>query len=150
MVSSDNSFADYDNVPHNYFDPFCDSYVDKYPHPYFCSPGTMPCDKQTKINNCQAFFPRAACLADNSCLITPSPTSLPSPTNSASTSPSPTPSPTTGTKRGDFNNDGKINVLDLSTLLTQWGRTGTNSADLNQDGKVNVLDLSVLLTQFGK
>ena len=50
----------------------------------------------------------------------------------------------------DLNNDGKVNVLDLSVLLSRWNLTGVNTADLNNDGKVNVLDLSVLLSNWGK
>lgn len=49
---------------------------------------------------------------------------------------------------GDLNNDGVVNVFDLSILLSQWGSTGT--ADLNHDGTVNVFDLSILLSNWGQ
>jgi len=47
---------------------------------------------------------------------------------------------------GDINHDGKVNVFDLSTLLSNWGKTGANASDLNGDGVVNILDLSILLS----
>jgi hypothetical protein len=47
----------------------------------------------------------------------------------------------------DLNNDGTVNVLDLSTLLSQWNTAGT--ADLNADNTVNILDLSILLSGWG-
>lgn len=50
---------------------------------------------------------------------------------------------------GDLNNDGTVNVFDLSILLSKWGTT-TASADLNNDGTVNVFDLSVLLSHWGQ
>lgn len=57
----------------------------------------------------------------------------------------------TGTKQGDLNNDGKVNVADLSILLSNWGKTTFNppGADINGDGKVNVNDLSILLSRWG-
>ncbi len=50
---------------------------------------------------------------------------------------------------GDLNSDGTVNVLDLSLLLSSWGKSGV-AADLNSDGTVNVFDLSLLLTNWGK
>ena len=71
-------------------------------------------------------------------------------TVSPSPSLSPTPSPSASpAKRGDLNNDGRVNVLDLSVMLSNWGRTGTNIADLNNDQRVNVLDLSIMLSNWG-
>jgi len=51
-------------------------------------------------------------------------------------------------KLGDINGDNKVDLLDLSTLLTLWN-TNDPSADLNKDGIVNVLDLSTLLSKWG-
>lgn len=48
---------------------------------------------------------------------------------------------------GDINNDGKVNVFDLSALLSNWGTSNAN-ADLNHDGTVNVFDLSLLLSHW--
>jgi len=48
----------------------------------------------------------------------------------------------------DENNDNKVNVFDLSALLSGWNKTGTNSSDLNHDGVVNVFDLSILLAAW--
>lgn len=57
----------------------------------------------------------------------------------------------TGTKQGDLNKDGKVNVTDLSILLSNWGKTTFSppEADINGDGKVNVTDLSILLSRWG-
>ena len=49
---------------------------------------------------------------------------------------------------GDENNDGIVNVLDLSVLLSHWNMAG-QSVDLNGDGTVNILDLSILLSHWG-
>ncbi len=51
-------------------------------------------------------------------------------------------------KLGDINNDTKVDILDLSLLLTYWN-TNNSSADLNQSGVVEILDLSILLTKWG-
>lgn len=51
-------------------------------------------------------------------------------------------------KIGDINGDGNIDILDLSTLLSNWG-TSNASSDLNGDGVVGILDLSTLLSKWG-
>ena len=57
------------------------------------------------------------------------------------------------TKQGDINSDNSVNVLDLSVLLSNWGRTSSTwtnpKCDINADGTVTVLDLSVLLSKWG-
>jgi hypothetical protein len=55
------------------------------------------------------------------------------------------------TKPGDVNNDGQVNVFDLSTLLSNWNRTGAtrSQGDLDGNAAVNIFDLSVLLTNWG-
>jgi chitodextrinase len=50
---------------------------------------------------------------------------------------------------GDLNNDGKVNILDLSILLKHY-RSSSVDADVNDDGKVDILDLSKLLGRYGK
>jgi hypothetical protein len=49
---------------------------------------------------------------------------------------------------GDLNNDGTVNVFDLSILLSDWG-TNNATADINKDGTVNIFDLSILLSNWG-
>jgi hypothetical protein len=71
----------------------------------------------------------------------PTPSTLPPTTT-------PSPSGTPAAKTGDINNDGSVNVLDLSALLSAWG-TSNAKADLNHDGSVNVIDLSALLSHWG-
>ena len=57
-------------------------------------------------------------------------------------------------KQGDINQDGDVNILDLSILLANFGKTGTavtdSRADINNDSDINILDLSILLANFGK
>src|SRR6266446_371075 len=45
---------------------------------------------------------------------------------------------------GDENNDGSVNTLDMSVVLSNW-QASNASVDLNGDGNVNILDLSILL-----
>lgn len=51
--------------------------------------------------------------------------------------------------KADINGDGKVDVLDLSALLSHYGQA-TTTADLNGDNKVDVLDLSILLSNYGQ
>jgi hypothetical protein len=48
----------------------------------------------------------------------------------------------------DINNDGVVDVLDLSILVSSWS-TASAEADLNYDGIVNALDLSILISHWG-
>jgi hypothetical protein len=73
-----------------------------------------------------------------------SPTSTPAPT---STQPSPT--PVNCTPLGDINCSGKVDIMDLSALLTAFGSSNITS-DLNNNGKVDIGDLSILLSNFGR
>lgn len=53
---------------------------------------------------------------------------------------------------GDINltfGDDKVNSLDLSILVNQWG-SADDRADLNKDGLVNSLDISNLLVNFNR
>lgn len=53
-------------------------------------------------------------------------------------------------KTGDLNNDTKVDVFDLSMLLSRWQQqTANEPADINNDGAVNVFDLSILLSKWG-
>ncbi len=71
------------------------------------------------------------------------------PTTPPPTTPPPTtPPPTTPPKKGDLNSDGKVNITDLSILLSNWGRSGV-PADLNSSGKVDITDMSILLSNWG-
>lgn len=52
---------------------------------------------------------------------------------------------------GDLNNDGQINIFDLSIFLSHWGQSGSGlPEDFNGDGTVNIFDLSIILSNFGK
>ena len=52
----------------------------------------------------------------------------------------------------DFNNDGKVNAIDLSVLLANYTKTVTASTngDCDGNGKVNAIDLSILLSKYGQ
>jgi len=56
---------------------------------------------------------------------------------------------------GDVDNDNRINIADLSTLMTVFGTVEGSEvfdedADINNDGKVNLSDFSILARNFGK
>jgi hypothetical protein len=52
----------------------------------------------------------------------------------------------------DFNADGSVSLVDLSVLLTNYGKavTPNKSGDCSGDGQVTLVDLSKLLTGYGK
>ena len=60
-----------------------------------------------------------------------------------------TPGIGTPKKRGDLNGDSRINIRDLSILISRWGTSG-GIADINGDGRVNIRDLSILISQWGR
>ena len=64
-------------------------------------------------------------------------------------SPTSTGTPIPSRKLADLNSDGRINIRDLSILLSRWGTTN-RTADLNGDGRVNIRDLSILLSRWGR
>ncbi len=57
----------------------------------------------------------------------------------------------TAANTGDLNGDGKVNITDLSIMLSHWNATGVpvSQGDVNADGKVNLTDLSILLSHWG-
>lgn len=78
----------------------------------------------------------------------PSPTPTPpAPTPPTPTPPTPTP-PTPTPKKGDINGDGRVNLSDLSILLSAWNKTA--AGDLNADGRTTLTDLSILLGNWNK
>ncbi len=48
----------------------------------------------------------------------------------------------------DINGDGKVDLTDLSILISNWGSTKNRKVDLNGDGKVNLADVSILLSKW--
>ena len=55
---------------------------------------------------------------------------------------------------GDANLDGKVDINDLTTVLSNFGRTGLanawTSGDFNGDGKVDINDLTTVSANFGR
>lgn len=51
---------------------------------------------------------------------------------------------------GDVNNDGSVNILDISLLLSKYlvSQKSSTSIDLNADGIINMIDLSLLLGNY--
>lgn len=81
-------------------------------------------------------------------LPTMTPTFTPTPTNTIFVDPLPTSTIVPQVRRrGDLNEDGLVNLNDLSILLNGFGTSNT-TADLNGDGKVNIFDLSIILSQM--
>ena len=72
------------------------------------------------------------------------PTQEITPTSKPKVTPTPTPA---GALLGDVNMDGKVDLQDLSAMLTEWGKSGLEApwADLNKDGLINSFDYSQLL-----
>jgi len=55
----------------------------------------------------------------------------------------------TGELPGDINSDGRIDIQDLSRLLSKWeGSADIGNADINKDGIVDIGDLSILLSNW--
>ena len=46
---------------------------------------------------------------------------------------------------GDLSGDSRVNLIDFSILLFNWGTPSNPDTDLNKDGKVNITDFSILL-----
>jgi len=51
---------------------------------------------------------------------------------------------------GDNDNNGRVDLFDLSRLLSSYNTTGARRADDNYDGVVNIFDLSILLSNYGR
>lgn len=52
--------------------------------------------------------------------------------------------------QGDINRDGKVDIVDLGILSTDWQKSGMNwgQGDLNGDGTVDIVDLGILSTNW--
>ena len=50
----------------------------------------------------------------------------------------------------DLNKDGVVNIIDLVSVASNFGKTGENDADVNTDGVVNIQDLVLVASNFGQ
>jgi hypothetical protein len=48
----------------------------------------------------------------------------------------------------DINGDNRVDLFDVSILLSNWGIPKDQRADLNGDGKVNIKDFSIILSKW--
>lgn len=48
-------------------------------------------------------------------------------------------------KKADINEDGKVNLVDFSILLFNWGIPKNLGADLNNDGEIDLVDFSIMM-----
>lgn len=51
-------------------------------------------------------------------------------------------------KKADINNDNKVNLVDFSILLYNWGTPRNTASDFNDDGWVNLVDFSIMMYQW--
>ncbi len=49
----------------------------------------------------------------------------------------------------DVNDDGVVNIIDLTLVASNFGKQGENAADVNGDGVVNIIDLTLVAAAFG-
>lgn len=79
---------------------------------------------------------------------TPPPAPPTTPPTTPPTPPTTPPGPTP--QNADLNSDGKVNLSDLSILLSNWGavKPQADKGDINGDGAVNLSDLSILLSKW--
>ena len=78
---------------------------------------------------------------------TATPTLAPTPTST----PTVTPTPTGGSRAGDVNSDGVVNIIDIGILIDNYGLTPPTDprADLNKDGIVNIIDIGIIIDNYG-
>ena len=50
----------------------------------------------------------------------------------------------------DFNDDNKVNIVDVSILVSHWNSDTNLQYDLNGNGKVDLTDLSILISRMWK
>lgn len=70
---------------------------------------------------------------------------VPSVTPSFVPSPSPSPVPVSGNKDGDGNNDGKVDLVDMSMIMTKFNQADNSGIDINRDQIINSFDFSLMI-----
>ena len=58
----------------------------------------------------------------------------------------------TGTLPGDANGDGKVDINDLTIVLSHYGQTGMSwgQGEFTGDGTVDINDLTIVLAHYGQ
>ncbi|MEK7542613.1 MAG: dockerin type I domain-containing protein [Patescibacteria group bacterium] len=57
--------------------------------------------------------------------------------------------PPAGALKGDCNGDARVNIFDLSVLISNW-KKATSTCDLNGDRTITIVDLSIMLSNWTK
>lgn len=127
-----------------------------------CQAGTTLITGDSQTSNCPVYV----CIG-SSPSPSPSPSKAPSPSPSPSKGASPTPclnsltgcgspTPSASQSKGDGNNDGKVDLQDLSIMFSKWSPavniTSYFQLDFNDDSRINSLDygsMRALLLQLG-
>ncbi len=103
-----------------------------------CKEFPTPCDVPegwVKVDKCEA--PPPSCEPRPACLDATPPCLMPEPPGGWC--------PPSSIKIGDGNKDGKINLVDMSVLLTYFNKTGNlPPIDMNNDGVINTFDFSLM------
>ncbi len=60
--------------------------------------------------------------------------------------------PPPGTKTGDVNADGKVDIVDIGILIDNYGKSPIPNpkADINRDGNVDIVDIGIIIDNYGK
>src|SRR3989344_1398308 len=77
--------------------------------------------------------------------VPPAPAPAATSSSSAASSSSSSPSSSSASKKGDFNGDNNVNIIDLSILLSNWNKS-VLAYDLGGSAILDIFDLSILLS----
>ena len=79
--------------------------------------------------------------------VPPAPAPAATSSSSAASSSSSSPSSSSASKKGDFNGDNNVNIIDLSILLSNWNKS-VLAYDLGGSAILDIFDLSILLSSW--
>ncbi|MBI4136782.1 hypothetical protein HY469_01855 [Candidatus Roizmanbacteria bacterium] len=131
-----------------------DSDNDGMPNVWETAKGLNPNQNDSSGTNLHATYTNIEMYINGPLTIGPTPTTGPTiiPTNTPTPQPAtntPTPTPASSVQ-GDVNGDNQVTLVDLSTLLANFGGSGNRSdGDVDNNGSITIADLSILLANFG-